>query len=302
MNLQTEEWGDAEVMDLRQLFIRLWARRWLILATVLVFTAAFAAAAFLIRPVYRATTVLLPASSERSSLSNSLSSALGSLGGLASLAGVSVGSGDVATEEALAVLRSRQFTESFLNDNNLMPKLYARKWDTAGGKWRVGPDDQPTPAQAFKYFDKKIRSITQDRKTGLVSLQIDWRDRNEAAAWANELTQRLNTEMRERAIAKADASLGFLEKELVTTTDIGTREAVNRLIETQIKQRMLANVSPEYVFRVVDKAMAPDADDPVWPQKALLIAAGAIFGLAFGAVLALVLGAGSSNAAARRNP
>jgi uncharacterized protein involved in exopolysaccharide biosynthesis len=301
VNLQTEEWGNEEVMDLRQLFVRLWARRWLILVIVVVFTAVFAAATFLIKPIYRATTVLLPASSERSSLSNSLSSALGSLGGLASLAGVSVGSSDVVTEEALAVLRSRQFTESFLTDQNLMPKLYARKWDAANGKWRVGPDDQPTPAQAFKYFDKKIRSITQDRKTGLVSLQIDWRDRSEAAAWANELTQRLNTEMRTRAIDKADASLGFLEKELMSTTVLGTREAINRLIETQIKQRMLANVSPEYVFRVVDKAMAPDADDPVWPQKLLLTVAGGFFGLAFGAVLALVLSASSAVPGVPRN-
>ena len=294
MNQQSAEWGEADVIDLRQLFVRLWGRRSWIFASVALSTVGFAVAAYLIKPVYRTSTVLLSTSSERSSLSSSLSSAMGSLGGLASIVGVSVASSDSATEEALAVLRSRQFTEDFINDKNLAPKLFASKWDTTNGKWRVDPDDQPTLAQAFKYFDTNVRTIIQDRKTGLVSVQIEWRDRHEAASWANELTQRLNAEMRSRAVAKAEASLGFLEKELTSSSALETQEAINRLIETQIKQRMLADVSPEYAFRVVDKAMAPDADDPVWPKKLWLIVIGAIFGLAIGAVLALVLGTGSA--------
>ena len=301
MIVRSEEWQEADVIDLRQLFVRLWRKRWWIFISVVVFTAGFALAAYLIKPVYRASTVLLPTSAERDSLSGSLTSALGSLGGLASLAGVNIGSGNSATEEALAVLRSRQFTESFISDKNLMPKFFAGKWDAARGKWQVSPEHQPTPAKAFMYFDTKVRSIVQDRKTGLVSLQIDWRDRTEAANWANELIQRLNAEMRGRAIAKAEASLGFLERELTSTSVVDTREAISRLIEAQVKQRMLANVSPEYVFQVVDKAMAPDADDRIWPKKLLLIGIGVILGLAFGAALVLGLGNGSAAPGSHRN-
>ena len=243
----------------------------------MLFTAIFAAVAFLMTPVYRATTILVPASNGRSV--EGLGSALDQLGGLASIAGITLGNKGSDTEEALAVLRSREFTERFINERGLMPKLFSSKWDAQGGKWKVPERSQPTPAKAYRYFSKKIRSITQDRKTGLVTLQIDWTDRQEAAAWANELATRLNEEMRSRAIANADASVGFLEKELQRTSTVETREAISRLMEAQVKQRMLANVTHEYAFRIVDKALPPDADDPVRPQKVAMLLAGPAVGL-----------------------
>ncbi|MET0535999.1 MAG: Wzz/FepE/Etk N-terminal domain-containing protein [Steroidobacter sp.] len=281
MSTQIEPWQDSEESDLRKLLDALIAQRWLVLACVLISTVAFVTVALVMTPVYRATTVLVPASNERNSLAGSLNSTLGQLGGLASLAGVSLGSADSATEEALAVLRSRQFTERFINDLNLMPQLFAAKdWEK---------ESPPTPARAFRKF-KKIRTVTQDKKTGLVMLQIDWKDREAASNWTNELAARLNTEMRNRAIEQADASVNFLEKELAGTTVVETRQAINRLIEAQIKQRMLANVSQEYAFRVVDRAMAPDADDPLKPQKLVLFLLGPLVGLVAGIVGVLLLG------------
>jgi uncharacterized protein involved in exopolysaccharide biosynthesis len=288
VSINIEARGEDEI-DLPQLFAKLWQKRWWIIGSMVVFTTAFAIAAFTITPIYRAATVLVPASSERGS-SGILVSALGQLGGLASLAGISVGSGDAEIEEALAVLRSRQFTERFIAENNLLPKLFAKKWDATSNKWKVAEADQPTLAKANEYFSKKIRTVIQEKKTGLVTLQIDWRDRNEAATWANELVQRLNSEMRARGIAQTDASLGYLEKELKSTAVIGTQEAINRLIEAQIKQRMLANVSQEYSFRVIDKALAPDGDDSVMPKKLYLLIAGPFVGLALGVILVLVVG------------
>ena len=97
--------------------------------------------------------------------------------------------------------------------------------------------------------------------------------------------------MRERAIAKAEASIGFLQKELVNTSDVGTRDAVNRLIEAQVKQRMLASVTREYAFRVVDQAMAPDEKDPIRPVKVILVLLGFVLGVAVGCIAALAFAA-----------
>jgi uncharacterized protein involved in exopolysaccharide biosynthesis len=289
LNTNTQDGdGDYEI-GLRQMLVILWWKRWWIISSVVLFTAAFTTAAYTITPIYRASALLMPASSERGS-SGVLGSALGQLGGLASLAGISVGAGDSETEEALAVLRSRQFTERFISDNNLLPKLFAKKWDAAKNSWKVAQKDQPTLAKANAYFSENIRTIAQDKKTGLITLQIDWKDRNEAAVWANELVLRLNQDMRARAIAKTDASVGYLEKELKSTSLIGTQEAINRLIEVQIKQRMLASVSQEYSFRVVDRAMPADEDDPIKPKKMLLLVAGPFFGSFLGVVLVLLMG------------
>lgn len=272
-----------ESVDVGAIAARLWAGRWWIIASVVFFTGALTTLAFIMTPKYRATTVLISTAQEHSNLGNALGGAMGSLGGLASLAGITLGGGNQETEESLAVLRSQQFTEAFIQDMSLMPKLFAKRWDANAGKWKSG-GEPPTIAQAFGYFDSSIRTISQDKKTSLVTVQIEWKNRVEAAEWANSLVQRLNAEMRARAIAKTDASLGFLEKELNTTTVVTTREAINRLIEGQIKQRMLANVTREYAFRVVDKALVPDLGDTVKPKKFIMIAAapfvGAVVGVA----------------------
>jgi uncharacterized protein involved in exopolysaccharide biosynthesis len=279
----SQDMDHGEVIELRVLFLALWKRRLWLFVAVILSTAAFASAAILIKPVYRAATILLPTSSERGNLGGALGSALGQLGGLASLAGV--GSRDGTTEEALAVLRSRDFTEKFITENRLLPKLFSKQWNASADTWAVTADRQPTAAKAYKYFSKNVRFIDQDKKTGLVTLRIDWKDRLEAATWANELGDRLNAEMRKRAIAKSDASIAYLEKALLSTSEIGTRDAINRLIEAQVKQRMLANVTQEFVFSVVDKAMPPDSDDPVWPNKSVLFVVGPLVGLAFGLML-----------------
>src|SRR5450631_1014619 len=106
----------SEIVDLHGLLNLLWARRLWIAISVTLSVAAFAFAAFYMTPEYRAKVVMVPASAERKSVSSSLNSALGQLGGLASLAGINLGSSDAETEEALAVLRSRQFSGDFIND------------------------------------------------------------------------------------------------------------------------------------------------------------------------------------------
>lgn len=284
MNAPAAAMQDGDTIDSAEVMARIRAKKWWVIGCVLVFTAGFTAVAFLMTPIYRASALLIPANTNQSA--GGLGG-LAQLGGIASLAGINVTAKGSVTEEALAVLKSREFTEKFIADKNLMPQIFRRKWDAATGRWKGEP---PTPNKAYRYFNEKIRSVDQDKKTGLVTLQIDWRDRNEAAAWANELVQRLNQEMRERAIREADASLGFLSKELASTSEVVAREAIGHLMESQIKQRMIADVTQEYVFRTVDRAMAPDADNPVRPQKAAMIAAGPTLGLVVGVLIVLVTG------------
>src|SRR5688572_11070194 len=274
---------DTDPSELRYLFARLAERRLVLIIAIVLSTAVFVTVAQLSRPVYRATTMLIPASTERNNMSGALNSALGQLGGLAALAGIGPGSSDLGTEEALAVLRSRQFTERFIDELNLMPVLFESRWDKAAKNWKPRDNGPPTKSMAYKRFND-IRKIIQDKKTGLISLQIDWTDREQAAVWANELAARLNAEMRGRAIRQVDASLHFLEKEQEITGTVATRDAISRLIEAQIKQRMLANVTQEYAFRVVDRAIPSDANDPERPKKLLLFLLGPMVGFTLGVI------------------
>jgi uncharacterized protein involved in exopolysaccharide biosynthesis len=284
MAMSVATYDKEEPLNFAELIAMLRARRWWIVACVLISTAVLTTAAFLMTPIYRASVIVIPAN-----VGGDLDggSALGQLGGIASMIGLGVGSRANETEEALAVMRSRQFTERFISDNGLIQRIYAGKWDAANNRWRVSSGKEPTLAKAYERFDKRIRSIIQDKKTGLITITVDWSDPQEAAVWANEQVSRINDEMRARAMKQADASVGYLEEEMQKTNVVPTREAIGRLVEAQIKQRMLANVTREYAFRVVDRAMPAESDNPVRPRRLMMILGGVFGGFALGVVLVL---------------
>ena len=265
-------------IDLSGIARTLWARRGWVITSVTLFTVAFALAAFLIPPLYRATTILADARAD--STPSPLNAALGALGNLATAARINI-PGATYVDEAMAVMRSREFTEGFIRDEGIMPDLFPGLFDRTTGDWIGGDEEPPTLAKAYKRFNE-IRSVSQSGRGGLITVSIEWRDPIKAAHWANAIVARVNGEMRTRAIEATRLSVNYLEEELTTTSTIETRMAINRLMEAQINQRMLANVTTEYAFRVIDKALPPDPDDTVGPRKLVLVLLGPIVGFVFG--------------------
>lgn len=276
-------------IDLREVVGTLWARRLLLTIIVMLFTAVFVAVAFLTTPIYRASVVIMDASSSRDG--GLLGRGLASLGGLASLTGLSFMGANQQGEEALAVLRSREFTERFIAELDLMPELFHKQWNPTTKSWKGNRDSWPTPAQAAKFFDLKVRTLVRDKLTGLITVGVEWRDPERAALWANELVARLNSEMRARTIKHTELTVRYLNEELAATSTIETREVINRLMESQMNERMLASVTSEYAFRVVDRALPPDRRDIAKPRKALLILLGPVVGFIIGSFVVFLLAA-----------
>lgn len=275
-------------IDLRAVAASLWARKlWIVLSTIL-FTVPFALAAFLSEPVYRAQTVLADARAD-SGGSNSLNAALGALGSLGNVARLAT-QGSTYSDEAIAVMRSREFTERFIRDHNLLPQLFPTLWDASTGQWKVPEEQRPSLSQGYRVING-IRTINQAGRGGLITVAIEWGDPVQAADWANAMVAQLNAEMKERAINSTKLSVGYLERELASTSTIETRQAINRLMEAQINQRMLANVTEEYAFRIVERALPPDPDDAIGASKIVLLALGPSIGLIFGVFVVLVINA-----------
>lgn len=231
-------------------------------AIMVLVPSAFLLYAFVTPKVYRAVVTVAPATSDRTM--GGLSSALGELGGLAALAGLA-GGRDSSTDEAIAVLRSRAFTVRFLESSAAFHDILQERFDgDAAQSYRV-----------FRYFDAKVRSVSENRRTGLYTISIDWTDREQAAVWANSLVRQLNSEMRSRAIDEAQQSLKFLNEQLARAEQVAVREAVGRLIEAQVKQRMFASVTEEYAFRIVDPAVPSAPQEHVYPIRILFAMGGA---------------------------
>lgn len=190
-------------------------------------------------------------------------------------------------EEALAVLRSREFTERFIREHGLLPRMFEKRWEPERKAWK-SEEDAPEPGEAYRFFDRKVRHITEDRVTGIVTLTVDWRDRAEASAWANALISDSDRRLRELDMAEATRSQRYLEQEMGRTNIVELETALARLMEEQIKRAMFAKVREQFAFKVIDPAVPADADDFVKPNRLAMLLVGAMLGFALGAGLAVV--------------
>jgi uncharacterized protein involved in exopolysaccharide biosynthesis len=268
---QADNHGIDGEIDLLEIGWTLWLGRWLILAVALACAGLGAAYGFMAKPWYRSD-VLLIATENRSD--QGLAGQLGGLGGLASLAGITIGTKDKV--EPLAILKSRDFAQSFIEQRGLLPVLFADLWDPVAKKWRTSGDNTPDIRDAIYFFDKKVRRVTEDRKTGLVILTVEWTNPVLAARWANDMAQEINRQTRQRALETARANIAYLQSEMQATRQLTLQQAIGRLLESEMQKFMLAQGNDEFAFRVIDKGLVPKRSFK--PRRLVAIAGGAVVG------------------------
>lgn len=264
---------DDDGPDLMALWNTLWQGKWLIVGITAFFTLSAVIYALTATQWYRAEVLLAPASTKSA---EGLAGQLGNLGGLASLAGINVGGGN--TSEPLAVLRSRDFARAFIEEQNLLPVFFASDWDAKSARWTLDdPKDWPDVRDGVKYFSEEIRGVQEDKKTGLITLSIEWKNAKVAADWANLMVDRVNDSMRARALAEAQANVNYLQHELAAASILTLQQSIGRLLDNELQKLMVARGKKEFAFRVIDRA-----EPPKWrvkPQRAILIILGFILGL-----------------------
>lgn len=78
------------------------------------------------------------------------------LGSLAALAGISVGAQDQNRELALTALKSRAVIQRMIEEEKMLPILYADDWDADNKRWQ--PPNPPTPWKALVH-GQRPRSV-----------------------------------------------------------------------------------------------------------------------------------------------
>ena len=61
------------------------------------------------------------------------------------------------------MLNSRSMSRLFIQSEELMPILFAEKWDAAAGKWKdADPREQPSIDEAVRMFEREIRYVSKN--------------------------------------------------------------------------------------------------------------------------------------------
>jgi hypothetical protein len=237
-----------------------------------------AAAVWISPKKYEATVVVSPQTgTSNSGELSSLGSAASQLGGIASLAGLSLG-GNSAKAESIATLQSEALTERYIQENGLLPTLFPRKWDSQKNNWKTSDESKiPTLWQGNRLFDDKLRRVKENSRNGLVTLGITWTDSKIAASWANGLVKLTNEYLRDKAIKESEKNIAYLNEEALKTSVVRTRDSIYSLMESEIRKEMLARGSDEYALKIIDPAVAPEK--PSSPQPVLWILAALCIGL-----------------------
>ena len=300
-NTQISDQYDDEI-DLRELFSVLWAGKVKIIAITAVFAVASVIYALSVPNQYKATALLAPAQSD----GGGLSGALGQLGGLASLAGVSIGGGESSESQiAQEIMKSWSFVEGFIADNDLAVEVYAAEgwskgsnelqinqdaYDSEGSEWLIedefGVVGPPSSWQLFKAFSERV-AVSEDKKSGLVSVSIEYYSPQIAKQWLDLYISAINKHMQERQVEKVSNNISYLEAQIGKTSIAEMREVFYTIIEEQTKNKMVAEASPDYAFVAVSPSMVPEEKSQ--PKRALICILGTLLGGMLSVLLVLVM-------------
>jgi hypothetical protein len=212
------------------------------------------------------------------------------LSGLAGIAGISLGGGGSGPEgeQALARLKTRSFLINHIKEKNLKYILFADRWNETEKHWI---DQEPSDTEASRLLLGMMGTSSDPRDiAGLVTVSLRWEDPsspNKIAEIANNLVSSINFHAKQRAILEAKNSILFLEKELEQTSILNAQTILYNLIERQTAKIMMANVTDEFIFKVIDPAIVPEQAETK-PILAI-ITIGAMLGIFLSLFLAVII-------------
>jgi uncharacterized protein involved in exopolysaccharide biosynthesis len=284
--------NSEDEIDLAELWRAIWSGKLLIIVISFVFAVSSIFFALSKPDVYKASILLSPASSDSAGGMGALA---GQFGGLASLAGISLGGGGTdKTALALEIIKSRAFLETFIIRHKLLvPLIASEKWDRINDELVV--DDEiydvnsnkwirevsfpktvvPSPWEAYQEF-LKLTSVSQDKTTSLVTIEVEFYSPEIAKTWLKLLVADVNDFMRQQDEIEAQSSIDYLTKQLEKTEVSAMETVFYQLIEEQTKNMMLTKVSDEYVLKTIDPAQVPEKK--AGPKRALIVVLGTMLG------------------------
>jgi uncharacterized protein involved in exopolysaccharide biosynthesis len=251
--------------------------------------------------IYRSSALVMPTQSQGSNLSGSLSG----LGGLASMAGISIPSGSSNNkDEAIAVLTSHQFLEDFIIKNDILLPLMASKgwdavknelildskiYDSKNKKWASKSNNvssKPSIQEAVRSF-REIYNVSENKQNGFVTISIDFYSPQIAKDWIDLIVKNINETMRVQAVSMATSSLNYLNDQMNMTNISEIKIVLSELAKSETQKIMLSKSSPEYMFKTIDKAYAPEIK--ISPRRSIICIIGALVGFSLSLLVAIFM-------------
>lgn len=282
--------NNGDELNLSEIISVLWNKKIFILVSFLLSSALVVVYSLSLPNIYESRAIVAPAKQ------NSGSDIMGGLGGLASLAGISLPStgGSDPTIQAKKRLESLYFFQEQIMPNIYLPDLMAFKsWDpinnsssysdkiynTVEEKWVRKPSfpfgSEPSSQESFREFSE-IFAVVQDIKTGFFTISIEHQSPYIAKQWVELIFNEINKASRNEAKKKAELSINYLNRKMEETKFSEIKLALSQLIQSEIQKLTLVESREDYMFEYLDPPVVSEVK--LKPKRAIICVVGSFIG------------------------
>ena len=300
INKSSNDFDDE--IDLRELFYVLLEGKWIIVSITSFISIIALIYSLLLPNIYEAKAMLVPVNP-----SSGIAGALGSYSGLAGIAGISLPAGGDEGNSAKAIekIRSLSFFENNILPNIQLPDLMAVKswnyktnilnfdgsiYDTSSNTWVRDysyPQQQiPSPQESFEVYTTSHLSLSEDKKSGFVSLSIKHQSPFVAKQWVELIVNEVNSFYRQKDKIESEKAVSYLNQQISLTSLSEIKEALAQLLQEETKKLTLIEANQYYVFDYIDPPAVMEKKSE--PKRALICILGALLGGMLSIVLVLI--------------
>ena len=274
--------SDDEI-NLRELFYVVWQGKWAIVSLTSFLSAIGVMYSLSLPNIYESKALLAPINP-----SSGISGALENYSGLAGLAGIKVPSVSDRGNSLKAIQKvgSLSFFENNLLTNIYLPNLMAVKsWDSetnsviydesiynlTKNKWvrEIYPKQQmPTAQESFEVFKLKHLSISEEKKSGFITISIRHQSPFIAKQWTEIIINEVNGFYREKDKLESEKAVSYLSKQLLTASLFEIKQVLAQLLQEETKKLTLIESNQSYVFDYIDPPVVMEKKSE--PNRAII--------------------------------
>lgn len=265
-------------------FSRLMKYKWVVVIGTLLSAALSVYVAMQQPNKYTAKVYLIPSNAKEGGGLNKLA---GQFGGLASMAGISLGGSEAdEIETAIEFMGSRGFIQAVIEKRNLLPELLAlEKWDQSTNsyiynpevydaeqkKWvRTPPPGKNVEPSPWEGYISLLGSfdILYMKKKGVVQLKVTALSPELAVNITNWLIEDINAFWRDKDRNEAEEAINYLQDKAAETNVAELRSLFYELIADQTRSKLLSTVGDFHLLKPLSPVIYPE--EKSGPSRALI--------------------------------
>ena len=295
-NFNTEYIEEDEI-DLRELWQTIVKGKKTILITMFVIVSLTLVYALKIPNVYTSKSVLIPASEGGAP-------SLGGLGGLAAMAGISIGGGGSMTPDVAfnSLLNNYEFMRNFILKNKILEYYEYKKRDEsyvfALGfrglydffKSELDPEKEHDE-RVFELVEKiqKKFSISSDKKTVLITVSYSDEDRAYPPVVINAFLKDASKYLVENNLRIINEKLSYFEKKLRVSEGFELRSSISGIVSKILEEKVMMQSKTYYQCDVLTTASESYIKDKTKPKRGLILVVSFITSIILGIFLVFFL-------------